>query len=221
LAVLKNNRPFLIPYLVFLIIGAIILALYNKADIHLYINRFHNHFSDNFFRIATMIAEGLFISVVIFLFLFQKIRNSILLISSFAFSGMLAQFFKRVIFNEMPRPKAFFENIADLHTIENVQLHTQYSFPSGHATSAFTLFFALSLFAKQPLLKLLCFIGALLVSWSRIHLSQHFFMDVYAGSVIGIVSVALIFWYFGKLENKRFNQEAWLDQGIHHLLRKK
>jgi membrane-associated phospholipid phosphatase len=219
--VLKNNKPFFIPYLVFLFIGAIILTLYNKAEIHLFINRFHNQFSDNFFRIATMLAEGLFIALVITILAFKKVRYSILLVSSFALSGMLAQFLKRMIFNEMPRPKAFFENIAELHFIENVQLHTQYSFPSGHATSAFTLFFALSLFAKQPILKVLCFVGALLVSWSRIYLSQHFLMDIYAGSLLGIGSVALIFWYFGKLENKRFNQAVWLDQGIHNFLRKK
>jgi membrane-associated phospholipid phosphatase len=219
--VLKNNKPFFIPYLVFLFIGAIILTLYNKAEIHLFINRFHNQFSDNFFRIATMIAEGLFIALVITILAFKKVRYSILLVSSFALSGMLAQFLKRMIFNEMPRPKAFFENIAELHFIENVQLHTQYSFPSGHATSAFTLFFALSLFAKQPILKVLCFVGALLVSWSRIYLSQHFLMDIYAGSLLGIGSVALIFWYFGKIETKRFNQAVWLDQGIHNFLRKK
>jgi membrane-associated phospholipid phosphatase len=219
--VLKNNKPFFIPYLVFLFIGAIILTLYNKAEIHLFINRFHNQFSDNFFRIATMLAEGLFIALVITILAFKKVRYSILLVSSFALSGMLAQFLKRMIFNEMPRPKAFFENIAELHFIENVQLHTQYSFPSGHATSAFTLFFALSLFAKQPILKVLCFVGALLVSWSRIYLSQHFLMDIYAGSLLGIGSVALIFWYFGKIETKRFNQAVWLDQGIHNFLRKK
>ncbi|NJK86360.1 MAG: phosphatase PAP2 family protein [Bacteroidales bacterium] len=72
-----------------------------------------------------------------------------------------------------------------------------FSFPSGHATSAFALFFCLAVLVHQNSMKLLFFMSALLISFSRVYLSQHFLLDVYVGSFIGlIISILFCKWIY-------------------------
>jgi membrane-associated phospholipid phosphatase len=194
--VLKKNSYFLFPYLLFLLIGAVILISFPKADIHLFINQYHNRVSDLFFTYATFLAEGLFIAVIVGVLVYYNIRKGALVLFSFLSASLLTQFLKRMIFNDYVRPKAFFEGLAQLRFVEGVTVHSNYSFPSGHATGAFALFFALALLAKNKINKLLLFFCALLVAWSRIHLSQHFLVDIYVGSLIGVGFTLLTFWFF-------------------------
>lgn len=215
--ILKNNRYFLIPYLIFLIIGAIILILYPKASLHLFINKYHNSFSDTFFKYATYVSEGLIVSMIILALAYYKIRNGLLLFSSFLFSALLAQFLKRVVFNEYPRPKAYFEGIANLRYVDDVVVHTSFSFPSGHATAAFTLFFALSVLARKNWQKTSYFFAALMVAWSRVHLSQHFLVDIYFGSLLGVSCTIAVFLFF----NGRFPEGLLIDRPLKELIGKK
>ena len=57
------------------------------------------------------------------------------------------------------------------------------SFPSGHATSAFT---AAGLLGDQDHLKPLYYLVAITVAWSRVYVKIHHASDVVAGIVIGI-----------------------------------
>lgn len=56
------------------------------------------------------------------------------------------------------------------------------SFPSGHATSAFT---AAALLSDQDRLRPLYYVVALVVAWSRVYVRIHHASDVVAGMVIG------------------------------------
>jgi len=95
-----------------------------------------------------------------------------------------------------------------LHFVEGVKLHALQSFPSGHATTAFNLFFMLSILVKNSWLKLAFFVIALVVGFSRVYLSQHFFIDVVAGSIFGVVSIFIAHYYFSK------SQKSWLDYSV-------
>lgn len=57
------------------------------------------------------------------------------------------------------------------------------SFPSGHATSAFT---AAGLLSEQDRLKPLYYLVAVVVAWSRVYVRIHHASDVVAGIVVGI-----------------------------------
>jgi undecaprenyl-diphosphatase len=57
------------------------------------------------------------------------------------------------------------------------------SFPSGHATSAFT---AASLLSEQDRLKPLYYLVAIVVAWSRVYVRIHHASDVVAGILVGI-----------------------------------
>ena len=87
--------------------------------------------------------------------------------------------------------------MADLHFIDGVNLHSNFSFPSGHSTAAFSTFFFLALIARKPILQVMLFSVGLLVAFSRVYISQHFFEDIYVGGIIGasftfLASVLLI-----------------------------
>jgi membrane-associated phospholipid phosphatase len=211
----KSNKHFLIPYFVFLLLAGLVLLLYPKAEIHLYLNEFHAPFFDNFFKYATYIAEGFVVAVIIIALTWFKLRNGLLLLSSAVLASISAQFLKRVIFKEYVRPKAFFEGIANLRFVEGVEVHSSFSFPSGHSTSAFAVFFSLALLAKKPVWKMVFFFSALLVSWSRIYLSQHFLADIYFGSILGILCSILIFGVF----SKKISEGNLLDHSVPTLIK--
>ena len=58
------------------------------------------------------------------------------------------------------------------------------------------------------MMKFVFFLIALLVGYSRVYLSQHFFEDVYVGSIIG-VSVTLVVYYLLSKMNK-----PWLEYSL-------
>lgn len=67
---------------------------------------------------------------------------------------------------------------------------TSNSFPSNHASNMFALSFAFSFF--YPQLRILFYIGAVLVAYSRIYVGVHFFSDVISGAIIGTL-IAFLF----------------------------
>ncbi len=186
--IFKQNRFFLIPYfLVFLILIGTVLVI-SKGEIHLFVNRFHCSFCDFFFKYYTNIGDGLTIVIIAVLFVLFSYRQTIMILSTLIVSGLLSQFFKKVIFSDVVRPVKYFENIADLHLVDGVKTLLYHSFPSGHTTTAFTFFFYLSVISKNPYLKLLWFILASLVGYSRMYLSHHFLPDVLFGSFLGVIT---------------------------------
>lgn len=188
------------------------MLLYTKAGLHLYINSFHHVYLNYFFRYVTHIGDGIFIAALILLLVFIRYRYALLLACSYLLSSLITQFLKKFIFHDFERPKKFFEDVAGLYYVPGVELHSFNSFPSGHATTAFALFFCLALIVQQHSLKLICFIMALTVTFSRLYLSQHFFIDIYFGSLIGIASTLLIYYFIQT--SKKLNQSQWIDKSL-------
>ncbi len=123
-------------------------------------------------------------------------------------SAIITQTLKQTIFADVVRPKKFFEGIHDLYLIPGVDNYLYNSFPSGHSTCAFSLYFALSLIVKNKTLKLFFFVLALLIGYSRIYLSQHFFADVYSGSLIGVITTIIVYYFIQKSEG------GWLNNSL-------
>lgn len=68
----------------------------------------------------------------------------------------------------------------------------QYSFPSGHTITAFSIATAVGLFYPSLMLVLLCV--AALIAASRIVLGMHFLSDVLVGTLIGASLGYTAFW---------------------------
>ncbi len=196
-----------IPLWVFL---GIILIIWNKAEIHLFLNQYHSVFFDTFFRSVTFLGDGLMILILFIICLFFTFKKTLSLGVSGTMAGLLAQFFKRAVFSDCPRPKAFFEGISNLYFVPGVDIHTSYSFPSGHAATAFALFISLALFSSNKLVQSCLILLAILTAYSRIYLSQHFLVDIYFGGLLGILVAFIIYYFFNRFNNKWINKSIVL-----------
>jgi membrane-associated phospholipid phosphatase len=219
LTIIKKNKAFFIPYIIFLIISALILVFYSKAEIHIAINQVHNTFFDVFFHYYTYLGDDtILISFTLILF-FIRYRLAFILASANIGASILLQWLKRGPFTDFPRPllyfKEYYEGTYNLYLVPGENVGIWYPFPSGHTKAAFMLFTFLVLVLlseKRGFLKIfgsiVFFSLALLVGYSRMYLSQHFFMDVAGGSLIGLLFTLIAYYYFNKIDKK------WLDESL-------
>jgi len=196
----KNNLYFFIPYIISVFLVSVILVLYNKAEIHLYINSYHTSFFDFFFKYWTHTGHGFFAVFITVLLLFFRYRWAIISAVSNILIGIVVQLLKRKVFPDYFRPKSwfkqFYESDYSLYIIEGAEPGSAFSFPSGHTATAFGIFILLSIFSKNNYCKFIFFIFALLAAYSRMYLSWHFLQDTLAGSLIGLLISLLIYMIF-------------------------
>jgi membrane-associated phospholipid phosphatase len=212
-AIFKANSFFLIPYILFIVLGAILIVANTKAETHLSFNSFHNSFFDVVFYYLTFLGDGVTATLVGIMLLAVRFRYALIVTLSNITSAILTQILKHTVFAEMVRPKKFFEGIHDLYFVPGVTNYIYNSFPSGHSTCAFSLYLALAFIVKNKTYKSLFFIIAFLVGYSRIYLSQHFFEDVYAGSLIGVFITIIVYYFIQK------NNADWLDKSLITILK--
>jgi membrane-associated phospholipid phosphatase len=170
-----------------------IIFFTDKLHLHLYFNDFVNSPFDSFFKYITFIGDGVFIIGFVLIMLLFNVQKSLVILLCYGASTGFTQGIKYYFFGHMNRPQLTFEMIhTPIKIVDGVELYLHHSFPSGHATAAFSLFFCLSFFYKKNSIKIACFIAALLVAFSRVYLSQHFFEDITVGSIVGIVFSFLV-----------------------------
>ena len=188
--VIKDNYIFILPFTIIWIIMFVLLMYYGKINCHLLLNSFHTTIGDYFFKYITEVG-GSIPFIILGLLLFYNYRNFIFLGLSQGLSSLITFVIKRVM--QIPRPSVIFNELGiELPVVNGVDLHHSLSFPSGHTTTAFAIFFVLAVIIKNKYIKLLCLIIAILGGYSRIYLSQHFITDVLAGALIGLLSAIII-----------------------------
>ncbi len=162
--------------------------MFTKGQIHIFINQHYNSFFDTFFKYITYLGDlAVFAVFVILILLFVSYRKSVLFACATLLSGIFVQLLKNFIFSNHLRPIKYFAGSYNLRMVEGVSVHTNYSFPSGHSTSAFSIFLVLAMFTNNKYIKFMCFVVASLTAFSRVYLSQHFLSDIVAGSFIGVI----------------------------------
>ncbi len=127
------------------------------------------------------------------LLLFYSLRSSVFLLTAYLSTGLVVQILKRIVFSDYQRPVKYFHDTVQLHLVDGVRLLNGHSFPSGHSASAFALFLSLAIFSRNRFIKVICFILACTVAYSRVYLSQHFLMDILAGSLIGVIGTIALY----------------------------
>jgi len=209
----NKAKYFLILHIFFLLFGLLPIILSTDKELCIWINQHHNEYLDIIFKYITFLGDGFFYGIVLIPLLFVKVRWSIAGLLSYISTGLIAQLLKHIF--EMPRPKHFFANL-DLNYVEGVTLYSNFSFPSGHTTSAFSLFLILSFLFPKNGLQVLFFVMALLVGFSRVYLMQHFYIDIYIGSIIGVAFTVITLYFFQKL--KPYSDDHWLNKPLQKIL---
>ncbi len=212
---IRHNLAFYLLYLIFLLAGAVLIHQTEQLSLHRYFNSWvGNSFLNETFKLLTYFGDGMFTLFVIEVLLFINVKKSLFILSAYSLSGLIVQVLKYGVFDEVNRPYFYhsYEGLS-LNIVQGVDMHIHNSFPSGHSTAAFSLFLCLSLLIKNKAAKCICFVGGLCVAFSRVYLSQHFFEDIYAGSLIAIVVASLMYYFFyisafnSKLE--KLNKPVW------------
>ena len=203
--------PFLVPTLVLALILAIAFLVVPKAELHLALCQPHTPFLDAIVPVFSDLVDWLpYLCVV--LLLFYRAGWATLLASNLLLSTLIVQPIKHIV--HAPRPLTWFaENMPDisLPLVEGVKMNLWLSFPSGHTTTFFVLFFTLSIILcaenckGKYVLSFICFLCASFGAYTRIYLSQHFALDIFAGILIAVCSTLVLYFFLVKrTQNTRF-----------------
>jgi membrane-associated phospholipid phosphatase len=216
----KQNAVFLTLSLLLALSLGLALIYIPKDELHLLLCDRHTHARDIFYRYYTTLAEWLPYVICVALLLFTKIGHGVFASTAMLLSTLLTQVCKHIV--NAPRPVTWFtEHFPDIQLplVDGVHMNLWYSFPSGHTTSFFAMTLAVcilitkSLSAKQSYsvsglsaisVQLLLFFAATLGAYSRIYLSQHFAMDVFAGLLVGILSTLASYAIFYRFQDKKW-----------------
>jgi len=179
--------------------AGVVLLQSGKVQIHRAMNAYvGNQYIDSFFEYITHLGDGAFAFLVAIIFLFFNIRKSVYILLSYAGAGVVSYILKHWIYYDVTRPHFVFQYFVreELKEVQGVDLIGFNSFPSGHALSAFALFFCLLFVSRSHFLKVIFFALAILAAYSRVYLSQHWLIDIYVGSIIGVCFSLLFYIVF-------------------------
>ena len=225
----KRNSVFLSLWLASVLALIIAISLVDKAALHLLLCDHHASWADWLMPVLSETCNWLpYLAAVVLLV--WRWRAGLFLSSSLILSTLLVQALKHVV--QAPRPLTWFAthhpDIA-LPLTDGVTMNYYLSFPSGHTTTFFCLYFALCVlftwykkapscdrkvsYAADIAVQVLLFGLAAVSSYSRIYLSQHFALDVLAGMILGVLSVAIVAAVARRIYDSRHHNSRIHDAG--------
>lgn len=187
---LRKNSAIWLFLLFFWSIWSAILSLYafDKVDTHLFINQFTTDILDSIMSNATHLGNLVFMIILTIVFFFFSTRYFFNFILTGLMITPIVYIFKHYF--ESERPFAVFSQLGrldELYIPEQEMLNQFYSFPSGHAATAFSMGVICALLSEKTKDKFLWLLLAVFVSFSRVYLSQHFLEDILLGSILGSI----------------------------------
>ncbi len=185
---------FLITTLLLILPALILIYQQEKFPLHAWLNQHHTPGADVFFSWATHLADGWVpVIVSIALLLFKDLRSFLMMGLSTGISALIVQFLKRMIFDSWDRPFMHKDELGEMGWVIGIEMNHHFSFPSGHATCAFSMCLALVVIAGRTRWSIPLALLAALLAFSRVYLSQHFMEDIAAGSLIGTATASIFY----------------------------
>jgi membrane-associated phospholipid phosphatase len=211
---LKHNLLVLCIYLICVCTALYFIFTFNKQDIHLYLNSYvGNGPADLLFKWITWLGDGTMAVFLLLILLIFNVRLGLYATASFLTASLASFGLKRLFFDDMNRPFFIFNYHTQhkLKLVEGVDVYIHNSFPSGHATQAFAILMCLAFVTQKHWAKHALLLLALLTSYSRVHLSQHWLVDITAGSMVGML-FALVYYYpfVGSLKFEKLNRPVFV-----------
>ncbi|MGF9859444.1 phosphatase PAP2 family protein [Priestia endophytica] len=162
-----------------------------------------------FFTFIGSLPAIIVLSVLIMFFLYTILKHRselILFVAAILGSSILFRILKQIFQRERP----------NLHRLIEI---SSYSFPSGHATTAFAFYGVLAFLLWRHLptqwgrtiLILLSVIMILAIGTSRIYLGVHYPSDVLAGYLVSIFWLTIIIWLYQRYREKVYNRKHLND----------
>ena len=182
----------------------ICLSLYEgKVGAFLLLNNDWGYAADVFFHLTTYLGDGIMWVPFTLLVLFFKRHYCPLTIASIIISTLITQIAKNIVFKGIERPFAAIIDHSTIHLVPGVDMHTMNSFPSGHTTTAFTLFLLACLLIHKKWIVPVGLLYATIAAYSRIYLAQHFPLDISGGILSAMLTVWLARHIQGSWEKNR------------------
>lgn len=198
----RKNPYFFLLFLVWLVAGGLLILIFGKETLFLTINQAHTPLLDIAFSGLTYLGDASPFILLLIIFLIR--RNFKCFIPGVAVLLLMTSIVQIVKHQyQSLRPTAYFNYSPIVHTVSWVSVHGHLSFPSGHSASAFSLYCFIALLLPNKKWGILCFFVALLTGYSRIYLAQHFFEDVYVGSIIGTLTCLFVYWLFELIKQRQ------------------
>ncbi|RYY38765.1 MAG: phosphatase PAP2 family protein [Chitinophagaceae bacterium] len=186
--------------------GAMLLA-YGKDGSFLLINGLHTPLLDRMMPFVTYLGDGLIYIPILLLTFFFRRDYIIAIIAGIVICFLFTHSLKWYLFPEVLRPFSLEAKGIPIHKVPGVKMHENYSFPSGHTATAFTMALLLAALQRHRAWVIALPFAALAVGFSRIYLAQHFLTDVTAGIVIGIVSSYLSLLLYRWVRTRRLRRQ--------------
>ncbi|MCG1036279.1 phosphatase PAP2 family protein [Polaribacter sargassicola] len=180
------KQEIIIIYSLFFLVSLAFIMFFNKSTLHLKINQFHSSFFDVLFKYSTFLGDGVIFAILGVAFFFIKRKMTYVFLVSGVLTLLITHLFKKILFKGTLRPAAALGE-ENLHLIDGVKIAMMNSFPSGHTTTAFAIFTILCLYFAKCKSQYLWISLAIIAGFSRVYLSQHFLVDIFVGSFIGIL----------------------------------
>ena len=151
-----------------------------------------NEYLTVFYKMITIIADTyqsaiITILIVAFLYIKKHYREAFFLAITMSACGIAMPLLKNIFSRERP----------DFYRLIEI---SGYSFPSGHTTSATTMYLTLAIVVLSIMNKLnkyfifsIAVIGIVIIGSSRIYLGVHYPTDVMAGICLGISIVSTVY----------------------------
>ena len=212
---IKQNGVFIALSLILIAVLGLALIYIPKDQLHLLLCNRHTPARDIFYRYYTHVAEWFPYVVCIAVLLFGRIGDGVFASAAMLLSALFTQIVKHIVV--APRPFTWFSEhfpSIQLPLVDGVKMNLWYSFPSGHTTSFFALAFVASILitsklsgssrSSSCLVQLVLVLLATLGGYSRIYLSQHFALDVFAGALVGTLITLICYTVLYRYEDKKW-----------------
>lgn len=178
-----------------------------RTDSFFFLHELGHPILDNLFVAFSFIGDGwMGIPIALILLFASTYRGLLAFALSLGLSALITQTLKRTVFSEIKRPLGEFGRDA-LILVEDFRLHENFSFPSGHTTAGFALFFGMAILLKRfPIWQVFCGLCACLIGYSRVYLGQHFPQDLAAGATIACLVTIIIFTWTDSFKSPKWNK---------------
>jgi membrane-associated phospholipid phosphatase len=208
---IQQQKLFFALYLLVFLVGLYFVLTQDKLAGHELLNQYNAPFFDTFFYYITYLGDGVISVIILAIVAIYNYRYALVGALSFGLAALMTHLLKVSVYDHVERPYIalwnYFHHNPNSHLVlETNKLHN--SFPSGHTTGAFAIFMFLALYSKNKWIGLICCLIAVLSSFSRVYLSQHFVEDTLAGSLIGMGISLMAFAIYETVQSKRLSIPA-------------